>query len=1347
MANNAVIFATHLFEHNWLGKGDASTFALPKRSLAFVVTAGLCVLAAWASLPAYSQPQLALPPMKTPPVIDGVINPGEWNGSGKLSGLGSPMDARAAYAWVGYGHDNLYLAFQTEMPPSGELVTNIRRRGGEVIQDDCVELWIVPPEAGRNTDGPKGQGYFQLLVNSIGTIYDRHHEPGFGLSASAWNVDMDWAGQVHGDFWHTEMAIPLTELGIRNLVFPSTWKMRLVRDWKRPWRQAAVAASRHFDDPESMMRVVFDDSAIATAVSFDVEKLLDGQTTMVVNCTNPTDTAMEVEVTAKVEAGDDTVVDERTGLSLPADTEKSATIPLKLDLAPKNTLSVNVRDVTNGRMLYARQTVFRPPPEKKWKMPEADLTFYLSFDKSSLAADVAKGARQPIDIDGDYEFIQGLRKGGKALLFKENSTVTYDNKDNLTVPCAVSFWIQLFRERKGKERTYFWRTAFQQKGYMGIQDSIYGHLLLWLQYFPDMSQIIRVNRIFPWQQGRWFHIAVNISEDNVELYRDGKLMGQGSLDRPLSETELSPFLIGGTGYAMDELKHFSRTLTPSEVEQLALGGQSLDGKISWFPSLNSLAVEAVSEEDISDRPLKLVVMAMDDQQTVMHCADIAQADWSRTDADTHRLRRVVSLPELEEATYNTFVLKGNDIHEDRRLLEREFVVKHYAWENNDLGKSDTIIPPFTPIEVNGNTLSCVLRDYELGPLGLPDKVTSEGRQILHNPITLNVVRNGQHLSWTNTGNLQWLEKEPHLARFRAAAANSALKVTSEGHLDYAGLLQLKLTIVPEDDAEIDRVYLDVPVKKETARLYHAVGEHLRANPAAQVPRENGMFFESRSIPQPSIADNFIPYVWIGEERRGMSWVADWDKDWIHSETRAAVELIKQDSGQVLIRVNFINGPVVLKRTRDIEFGLMASPVKPMPNDWKQKVFEFDYPGTGKYTILWTAQAGFHYNWASRYPLDKDWAYIEKLMETRKTGTVDQAFIDRWIEKVMTHPGKLTHRSSEAKVRRHVLSAFRRAQKNDVKLLPYSVARERADRLPEYEVYGDEWEYRHRMNCSESFRDYAVWYAAKMMGHGMDGMYVDNTFAAAKYTWPTGEAYIGENGEIHPSLGILSRTRPLIRRLATMMVDKGHDPFVFVHMTNANILPLLSFAQANLGWEWKYGKSDFQEKFTPAYIRAVNIGQQAGTIPVVLGGVTGLKPNSEEEIRLSRTALAMTLPHHIFPRARIHGPTCIKARKIVLDFVARSAVKTHFYWDNKELVQAPENLMATIHRSEDQLLLVIGNLKGAGKYEIDLNLEKLGIDAITRAVNEETGETVAFEGNSVKIAVNRHDFALVGLNIE
>lgn len=191
--------------------------------------------------------------------------------------------------------------------------------------------------------------------------------------------------------------------------------------------------------------------------------------------------------------------------------------------------------------------------------------------------------------------------------------------------------------------------------------------------------------------------------------------------------------------------------------------------------------------------------------------------------------------------------------------------------------------------------------------------------------------------------------------------------------------------------------------------------------------------------------------------------------------------------------------------------------------------------------------------------------------------------------------------------------------------------------------------------------------------------------------------------------------------------------------------MLSFAQANLAWEFKYGSNDYQQRFTPEYMRAVCTGRQAGTIPTVLGGIVGVDPKSDEYVRLTRTGLAMVLPHETFFYARAHAPTCAKARQVLGEF-RTGQYEAYPYWENKTVVRAtPEQLLTTVYRKPGRLLLVVGNRGEAGTFRIALAPDALAGQTL-RAVNRETGEPVEVRDRVMQLALPTHDFALVEVSV-
>jgi hypothetical protein len=99
----------------------------------------------------------------------------------------------------------------------------------------------------------------------------------------------------------------------------------------------------------------------------------------------------------------------------------------------------------------------------------------------------------------------------------------------------------------------------------------------------------------------------------------------------------------------------------------------------------------------------------------------------------------------------------------------------------------------------------------------------------------------------------------------------------------------------------------------------------------------------------------------------------------------------------------------------------------------------------------------------------------------------------------------------------------------------------------------------------------------------------------------------------------------------MMHVMGKRPLTYIHMTNANIVPMLSFGTVNLDWEWRdqgpFADLDVQDRQGPDLILAQSLGLQSGNLPVA---ITGCMLHGRDW--LTRTLMATCFPHEI----RIHS---------------------------------------------------------------------------------------------------------------
>jgi hypothetical protein len=186
-------------------------------------------------------------------------------------------------------------------------------------------------------------------------------------------------------------------------------------------------------------------------------------------------------------------------------------------------------------------------------------------------------------------------------------------------------------------------------------------------------------------------------------------------------------------------------------------------------------------------------------------------------------------------------------------------------------------------------------------------------------------------------------------------------------------------------------------------------------------------------------------------------------------------------------------------------------------------------------------------------------------------------------------------------------------------------------------------------------------------------------------------------------------------------------------------------------EWKYGDTDFQERFPADYFRAIDTGRQGGFFPTCIDGIVAAP---EKRKWLTRTMLACFLPHEIQATVWISAGTDLETYRklagIIWDF-GKSAPDTKFipYWDeNSPVKPLSGNLIPSAYLRGDKMLLVIGNYGGDENITIKIDSGKLGFAGILSAMNCETRESLTVNGNdSFSLPIKKHDIAIVELGLK
>lgn len=245
------------------------------------------------------------------------------------------------------------------------------------------------------------------------------------------------------------------------------------------------------------------------------------------------------------------------------------------------------------------------------------------------------------------------------------------------------------------------------------------------------------------------------------------------------------------------------------------------------------------------------------------------------------------------------------------------------WLNSTLGEDDTVVPPYTPVTVDGKTVGCLGRQIALTNSGLPEQIHCGDHKLLASPITFSI--SGQNQTATpltiNAPKRSTVTWDSH------TDSSGDMHMIAHGSLDFDGTLHYTATFHADHDASLSDVVLDIPLRRDAAKYFMGIGHKGGFLPGNYTWHWDG--------PQ----DSF----WIGDvhggihcEFRGSAYNGPMlnlyhpapPPSWFNNG-KGTVSIIDDGSDTVTMRAS--TGPRNLKAGENLslEFALLITPVKPL----------------------------------------------------------------------------------------------------------------------------------------------------------------------------------------------------------------------------------------------------------------------------------------------------------------------------------------------------------------------------------------------------------------------------------
>ena len=164
------------------------------------------------------------------------------------------------------------------------------------------------------------------------------------------------------------------------------------------------------------------------------------------------------------------------------------------------------------------------------------------------------------------------------------------------------------------------------------------------------------------------------------------------------------------------------------------------------------------------------------------------------------------------------------------------------WLDSTLAQDNLVIPPYTPIRVDGRRLSLLGRDVELDATGLPKRIRtyfteemtsigSDPHDVLASAIRLVAERpDGTRVDFAG-GEPSFTERAPGTVRWTSTSRAASLRLETTGTLEFDGFLSYRLSLTSDTDVDLADVRLEMPYRAGAARYMIGLGQKGGARPS------------------------------------------------------------------------------------------------------------------------------------------------------------------------------------------------------------------------------------------------------------------------------------------------------------------------------------------------------------------------------------------------------------------------------------------------------------------------------------------------------------------------------------
>ncbi len=144
------------------------------------------------------------------------------------------------------------------------------------------------------------------------------------------------------------------------------------------------------------------------------------------------------------------------------------------------------------------------------------------------------------------------------------------------------------------------------------------------------------------------------------------------------------------------------------------------------------------------------------------------------------------------------------------------------WLNSTAGIDDEAVAPYTPLKLEGKTISCLGRSVRLNEKGLPEMIDSWGHDLLSDQMRFVVETHSGTFSPRNTV-FRILDQKDGIIRWESRMEDQDLSMVCTGTMESDGHLNFRYTLTPGKDISVRDIRFELPVRPAFSEYMMGMG--------------------------------------------------------------------------------------------------------------------------------------------------------------------------------------------------------------------------------------------------------------------------------------------------------------------------------------------------------------------------------------------------------------------------------------------------------------------------------------------------------------------------------------------